>query len=101
MLAKTPVIDSKIVPEVAQEAMAAAKIRRELAELTVNSRTSSQEMATPGASSGAESVVGKRIRGKTAYTPTATPSTKTPDPKAQKVMEGTPGQAKKVLFEGA
>ena len=75
--------------------MAAAKTRRELAQLAVRSSS------TPGgSSSGGDSVVGKRIRGKSSYTPSTTPSTKTPDPKAMKVLEGTPGQARKELFAG-
>ena len=78
--------------------MEMAKYRRENAELHLQ-RMASQN-APPGSqcTPGGSQSVGKRIRGKSSYTPTTTPSTKTPDAKAIK-MVGTPGEVKKSLFE--
>ena len=79
--------------------MESARIRRELAELAMKIQLS----ATPSASAtpdsnASSSAVRKRLHTKTPNTPSRTPSTKTPDPKAIKVMEGTPGETKKSLF---
>ena len=80
--------------------MEAARIRRELANLAMKNLSPSPN-GTPesNAASGSGSSVGKRLRSKTAYTPSRTPSTKTPDPKAIKVLADTPGATKKSLFD--
>ena len=81
--------------------MEAARLRRANAEMTVKRMAAGKSQhatSTPGSSSSDQSSgVGKRIRGKSSYTPNTTPSTKTPDAKAIKMLS-TPGEAKKALF---
>ena len=74
--------------------MEAAKLRRENAEMALKRIAAGQ---SPYATSTPGSSAGKRIRGKSSYTPNTTPSTKTPDAKAVKMLS-TPGEAKKALF---